>query len=106
LRDRSKAEEGGKHFWGELLLDNGDIWRLRFDTGDAERATGLFRKQVEVSGEATYFAANYPSLRVQRIDEDKPRDYLAAFDELHGSDKDLYGNEDLDALVKEMRGAG
>lgn len=106
LRDRSKTEDGGRYFWGELMLDNGDVWRLKFNATDAQRITKLFMKQVEVTGEATYFAAKSPSLRVQQIEEDKPRDYLAAFDELQGCDKDVYGNDDLDALVNEMRGAG
>lgn len=106
LRDKSKTEEGSNYFWGELVLDNADVWRLKFNASDAQRVTKLFMKQVEVSGEATYFAAKSPSLKVRQIEEDQPRNYLAAFDELHGCDKDLYGNEDLDALVSEMRGAG
>lgn len=106
LRDRSKTEEGGKYFWGELLLDNGDIWRLRFNAGDIPQVTKLFTKQIEATGEATYFAVKFPSLRVKNIVEDEQRDYVAAFDELYGCDKDLYGDEDFDALLNEMRGEG
>ena len=104
LRDRSKDEAGSKHFWGELLLDNDHVWHLRFPAGDAEQIIKLFRKQVEVHGTATYFAARNPRLAVSHIAEDKDRDYLQAFDDLQGSDRDLYGAENLDDLIREARG--
>jgi hypothetical protein len=103
LRDRSK-DEAAKHFWGELLLDNDHVWHLRFPANEAERIIKLFRKQVEVQGTATYFASRNPRLVVSQITEDKERDYLQAFDDLLGVDKDLYGAEKLDDLIREARG--
>jgi hypothetical protein len=104
LRDRSKDETTTKHFWGELLLDNDHVWHLRFPASDAEDVIKLFRRQVEVHGTATYFAARHPRLAVSHIVEDRERDYLQAFDDLQGSDRDLYGSEKLEDLMREARG--
>jgi hypothetical protein len=105
LRDRSQSEEMGDRFWGELRGDNDEVWRVQFDSKrDADKATRLFTKQVEVYGDATYFKAKSPRLVARKFKEDARRNYVAAFDELEGSDKDLYGTESLEDLIDESRG--
>jgi len=102
LRDNSPGEEEGEHFWGELRRDNGEVWRVRFRTGDIERVVALFRKQVAVTGIATYYPVQAPKLIAEQIVQDADRDYEAAFDELYGCNKELYGAS-LDSLLEEIR---
>jgi hypothetical protein len=106
LRDRSNLEEGGRYFWGELLADGGDIWRIRFNSIDEGRVTKLFRKRVIVEGDATYYRAGNPKLVGRFIDRDPERDYEAAFDEMYGCDADIYGKEAVAELIADYRGEG
>lgn len=46
LTDRSKDEDGGKFFWGELLTDTSEIWRLRFSSDKVREVLPLFKHQV------------------------------------------------------------
>lgn len=103
LKDRTKIDEEGKHFWGELVADNGEVWRIFFSTSDLPQVLPLFRKQVAVTGDATYFKANNPRLIAERIVADPERDYLAAFDKHRGSDAELFGDTDVQELLKELR---
>jgi len=104
LLDRSPSEEGGKHFWGELVRDNKEIWRVRFATKDQDEVVKLFRKRVVIEGDVTYFRIANPKIEVRHIDRDPERDYDTAFDELYGCDADIYGNENFESLISEMRG--
>lgn len=103
LRDSSPSEEEGKHFWGELRRDNGELWRVQFKGSDDAQITPLFRKQVAVTGTAAYYPVQTPKLVAEQISQDPDRDYEAAFDELYGCNKELY-NAPLDDLLKEIRG--
>ena len=104
LVDRSKKEEGGKYFWGELLTDGGDVWRVKFNARRDADAINLFRKRVVVEGDAIYRRTTYPRLDVSSVKEEATRDYLAAFNDLYGCDSEVYGKENFDALIAEMRG--
>jgi hypothetical protein len=104
LRDRSQTDEMGECIWGELRSDSGDVWRVRFKRKDAADVIPLFTKQVMVYGDAMYFKTRSPRLNADTFKEDARRNYLAAFDELEGADKELYGNENLDDLISESRG--
>jgi hypothetical protein len=104
LRDKSQRESGGKSFWGELLTDDEQVWRLHFKSKDEKYIVPLFRKRVVVNGDAIYYKAFTPRLDVSEIKPQKTRDYEAAFKALYGIDKDVYGKEDFDALIAEMRG--
>lgn len=104
LNDRSKEEDGGAHFWGELHTDSHEKWRLRFRSGDVDRVTPMFRNQVMVTGEATYFPAKSPRLDVSLIDIDHPRDYLNAFAEMNAAGIAMFGDMDSSELIKELYG--
>jgi hypothetical protein len=56
-----------------------------------------------VTGDATYFKANNPRLIADRIVADPERDYLAAFDKHQGSDAAIFGDTDVQELLKEIR---
>lgn len=103
LRDASAGEEEGAHFWGELKRDNGETWRVQFKSGDIGDVVTLFRKQVAVTGTAFYYPVQNPKLVAESFGPDTDRDYEAAFDELYGCKKELYGAP-LDALLEEIRG--
>ena len=45
LNDRSKEEDGGKYFWGELHTETHEKWRLRFLSSDVGRILPMFRSQ-------------------------------------------------------------
>jgi hypothetical protein len=104
LRDRSQTDEMGECIWGELRSDSGDVWRVQFKRKDFADVIPLFTKQVVVSGDAMYFKTRNPRLDADKFKEDVRRNYLAAFDEMEGADKDLYGNENLEDLIAESRG--
>jgi hypothetical protein len=101
LRDKyDDDEDARKAFYGELLTDDGTVWRVEFKPRDGAEAAALFRKQVFVTGVATYYKALTPKIEAVRFGVDKHRDYEAAFDELFGSDPELSGI-DLQTLLNE-----
>ena len=106
LRDKSKStdEENKGHFWGELQEDSGRIWRIRFKDKDEARVLQLFRKQVEVTGNATYFRTNAPRVDAAEIDEDVMPDYLAAYERFNSAYRDVLGDRDTQDILDEARG--
>jgi hypothetical protein len=61
LVDRTTIEdEEERGFWGELVADDGETWRILFRANDEEKATPLFRKQVKVIGTAVYYRIARP----------------------------------------------
>ena len=92
-----------KAFYGELVADDGNLWRIEFKAADVERAASLFRRQVFVTGDATYFRALHPKIVAREFGPEQERDYEAAFDELFGSSPELKGIALAD-LVAELRG--
>jgi hypothetical protein len=103
LKDTHPDGEDEKGFWGELRRDNGETWRIQFRPDDANTASQLFRKQVQVTGIAKYYRITTPKLVVKTISLDTDRDYAAAFDELVGCDKKIYPASFEEAL-RAMRG--
>lgn len=103
LTDRSKVEEEDD-IWGELFEDNGNIWRIKFSPADLEKARNLFTKQVVAFGDATYFKTRYPRLDVKTISEDRQRDYVAAFDRFSEDYKDIFGDREPEAILRDIRG--
>jgi hypothetical protein len=102
LKDRNQEQDSDR-VWGELRLDNGEIWRVQFDSSKLAAIMPLFRKQVEISGRAYYYEAYPPKIIPGNVRLDEERDYEAAFDELYGSAKAQLGT-DFDHLLKEMHG--
>jgi len=103
LKDTDPAEEGTKGFWGELRRETGETWRIQFPAESSEKVAGLFRKQVAVTGTAKYYRIAAPKLVATDIAPDQERDYVQAFDELYGVDKEIYG-DNFEKAMKEMRG--
>jgi hypothetical protein len=102
LNDRSKDEDGGKYFWGELVTDASETWRIRFPSESVQRVLPLFRHQVCVFGDATYFGSKSPRLDVQDFHQDEERDYLAAFDSFRTTGEQLFGEVNSEELLKEL----
>lgn len=103
LRDKyDDDDESAKAFYGELRADDGEVWRIEFKPQDLDRASALFRRQVYVTGHATYYRALNPKLTATDFGLDEERDYEAAFDELYGSSPELAGT-DLNVLLDELR---
>jgi hypothetical protein len=90
LKDKTLIEREGGKFWGELRRDNGERWRIEFGAHDEDTAKPLFRQQVQVTGDAFYFQTRTPKLIASEVRPDEQRDYLAAFDDLFGANKDIY----------------
>lgn len=103
LIDRSKGEVEDD-IWGDLVEDNGDRWRIKFHPSDLSTAQKLFTKQVMASGDATYFKTNFPRLDVKTITEEKPRDYIGAFDRLSAEYKDIFKERDPEDILSDIRG--
>ena len=104
LKDTDLEDEATTGFWGELRRETGETWRIQFEPGSTEKVTGLFRKQVVVTGTAKYYRITAPKLVASDIALDEERDYEKAFDELYGIDRNIYG-DDFQKALKEMRGA-
>jgi len=103
LSDRSRVEEDDD-IWGELVEENGNIWRIKFMPGDVEKAKKLFTRQVVANGNASYFKANTPRLDVETIDLDTPRDYLKGFDNFSSNYETVFGDEDPQDIMNDIRG--
>ena len=82
LADPSTDDKEGKYFTGELLLDNGDRWRVRFKAADKDRARELWSAPIYITGRALYYRVASPRVNVSEFGPDEQRDYEAAFDEL------------------------
>lgn len=106
LEDRDFENEGGKDIFGELRHDGGERWRVQFQDFDRAAVAQAFGRQVALTGTVTHYRAASPKLLVSRggIEIDADRDYEAAFSELFGCDKSLYGDADLESLLEEVRG--
>jgi hypothetical protein len=103
LTDRSKIEQEDD-IWGELIEDNGNKWRIKFNPADLDKAQGLFTKQVEAFGDATYFKTHFPRLDVKTIHEDKQRDYVTASERFSSDYDEVFGDRDPEQILKDIRG--
>jgi hypothetical protein len=103
LKDNVEKDDHGRGFFGELLLDNGCIWRIRFREDQQAIAAELFRKKVVASGDVKYFRTRTPLMRISKIQMEPPKDYLQAFDRFVGSVPEIknYGLEKLLQVVRE-----
>jgi hypothetical protein len=101
LIDYDPEDEEEKGFWGELVLSDGEAWRVQFKSGDSAIATPLFRKQVHVIGKAVYYRVKLPKIVVDSIVLDPERDYESAFDEMFGSYKNVF-NADFATLMRRV----
>lgn len=102
LHDRAtEGEEDKKAFFGELVGDDGNLWRIEFRPSDAAKAAALFRKQVYITGNVTYFKALNPRIQAKEFGQDEERDYTAAFDAMYGSSPEL-AETDLATLIREL----
>ena len=102
LRDTApEGEEDRRGFSGELVCDDGNIWRIDFRPGDEMKATELFRRQMYVTGTITYVEASNPRINANDFGLDEERDYVAAFDAMYGSMPELAG-VDLATLIREL----
>lgn len=90
LRDRDAEDESRRGFFGELLRENGEVWRVVFKAADVDKVASLFRKQVSIRGTAKYYRIAAPRLLAEEINPDQERDYEAAFDELYGCDAEIH----------------
>jgi hypothetical protein len=106
LRDKSRTtdDENRGHFWGELHEDSGRIWRIRFKDRDESKVLNLFRKQVEITGNATYFRTQAPRVDAADIDEDIMPDYVAAYERFNAAYRDVFGDRDTKDILDEARG--
>ena len=100
LTDRSRREEDD--IWGELVEENGAIWRIKFKPSDLDKAKNFFTRQVMAVGNAAYFRANTPRLDVQEISADLPLDYLKGFDDFSSSYEDVFGDQDPEEIIREI----
>ena len=103
LRDISRSEEQSGHFWGELLEDNGYYWRVRFRDDDQNRVLKLFRKQVFVAGDATYYKTRAPRLEAREIHEEPMPDYVNAFDRFSEAYSDLFADVEAEEVLADLR---
>lgn len=103
LRDFSRGEERIGHFWGELLEDNGRTWRVRFEDRHQPKVLGLFRKQVRVLGDATYFKTKTPRVDAKEIHEEPMPDYLAALTHFSEGYRDIFPGRKAEDILKSIR---
>lgn len=104
LKDLSRREDDESgYFWGELLEDNGHKWRIRFKDAELKRVVGLFKKQISIVGDVTYFKTKSPRIDPIDIAEDKTPDYTAAFDEVSETYADVFKDKDPEDIMSDIR---
>jgi len=104
LKDRTQLDSSAGKFWGELRRDNGERWRVEFSEEYQAAVVPLFRQQVRIFGTAQYFQTRAPKLvPTEKPQPEDPKDYVAAFDELFGSNRNLY-NADFETLLRKRYG--
>ena len=104
LTDRSRVEEDDDDIWGELVEDNGTVWRIKFKPADLEKAKTLFTRQVVAVGHASYFKSNSPRLDVDDIKLDTPLGYLEAFNSFSSSYEEIFGDQEPQDIMRDIRG--
>lgn len=103
LKDMSPSEKESDHFWGELLEDNGHYWRVLFDNSDQAAVLSLFRKQVWIAGDATYYKTKAPRLEAREIDGEPLPDYLAAFDRFSTAYAEIFGDSESEEIIADTK---
>lgn len=103
LRDMSTSERGSSHFWGELLEDNGHYWRILFRNSDQEKVKSLFREQVWIAGDATYYKTQAPRLEAKDINGEPLPDYLTAFDQFSAAFADIFADAEPDEIIADVK---
>ena len=103
LTDRSRVEQEDD-IWGELVEENGNIWRIKFRPDDLDKARGLFTNQVVARGDASYFKTGLPRLDVSDIREEEVHDYLKGLDRFTSNYEEVFGEADPQDILSELRG--
>ncbi|MFY9561961.1 MAG: hypothetical protein WAQ52_17140 [Terriglobales bacterium] len=103
LADFGRDDEEGA-IWGQLVEDNGNIWRVRFAESDLQKVKNLFRQQVVVSGDANYFKTKNPRLDAKTIGPDKDRNYVTGFKRFRKNYRAIFGDRDPQEILKDIRG--
>jgi hypothetical protein len=103
LKDLSRSDEQSGFFWGELLEDNGSVWRIRFRDAEQSRVLALFRKQVCIDGDATYFRTKTPRVDAAHIEEENVPDYLAAFERFGEIYADVFQDREAEDILDDIR---
>jgi hypothetical protein len=103
LADFSDDDEG-QFLWGQLREDSGKIWRTRFKTADLSKVQKLFTRQVTIVGDATYFKTRSPRVNVSDIQEEKPRDYMAAMERFQKTYGPVFKKATSQEILAELRG--
>jgi hypothetical protein len=104
LRDPSSKDSNGTgYFWGEILEDSGRKWRVRFSDTEQDKVLRLFRKQVCIVGDATYFKTQATRIDATQVHEDPMPDYLTAFDSLREVYADIFPDQEPEDLLKKIR---
>jgi hypothetical protein len=103
LKDRSRGEDESGYFWGELIEENGQKWRIRFRDSEQKKVLNLFRKQVTIVGDVTYFKTQAARVDVSQIDEDSFPDYLAAFNHFGETYEDVFQNSTAEDILNNIR---
>jgi hypothetical protein len=103
LKDFSRDDEGSGHFWGELLEDNGRKWRIKFSDSELTKALRLFRRQVSIFGDATYFKTKLPRVDVKSISEERRPDYVGAFDSFREAYADVFEDKEPQEILNDIR---
>ncbi len=104
INDRSKTDDRPDHFWGELIGDGHEIWRLRFQADRLPAVLPLFGKQVRVEGEAVYFGYRHPRITVRHIEKDEDRDYVAALHAMRTGAFKIFSEATTEELLAELHG--
>jgi hypothetical protein len=84
-----------------LKLDNGKRWRVQFPRVLENETAPLFTRQVSITGTAHYFEKRSPKLVATSIAGDCQRDYEAAFDEMVGTEPELFKEKTLEEILAE-----
>lgn len=103
LEDRPSETREKRTFGGRVLDDAGEVWTVRFRQDQVDLARELWRKVVELTGNARYSRTRGPALHVETGRVIATPDWQQALVRYRGAWKDLYRGMSFEQIVSDLR---
>jgi hypothetical protein len=103
LEDRPSETREKKTFSGRLLDDAGEVWTARFRQEQVDLARDLWRKVIELSGNARYSRTRGPVLHVETGKVIDTPDWQQALVRYRGAWRDVYRGRSFEQIVSDLR---
>jgi len=103
IEDKPSRARKKETFGGRLLDDAGEVWTLRFGQEHVDLARDLWRKAVELSGNARHSRTRGPVLHVDTGKVIDAPDWQKALVRYRGAWRDVYRGRSFEQIVSDLR---